>query len=152
MKDNAIVEILLVEDSEFDAELTLEQLKESNISNMIFWVKDGEEALDFLFARGEYIKREVENRPKLILLDLKMPKVDGLQVLEEIRKDRRTKSIPVVMLTSSQEEQDMVRSYELGVNSYIVKPVDSRKFCKAIEELGLYWILLNKPIGTRNHE
>ncbi len=143
MKDDDIIEVLLVEDSEYDAEMALIALQDHNVSNKIHWVKDGQEALDFLFGEGEYSEREIMNRPKVILLDLKMPKVDGLQVLEAIRKDERTKKIPVVMLTSSKEEQDVIRSYELGVNSYIVKPVQFDSFSKAVKEIGMYWLLLN---------
>ena len=141
--DKKIVEILLVEDSEYDAEMTLITLEEKKVSNKIHWVKDGEEALDFLFSRGKYEDRKYEQQPKLILLDLKMPKIDGLQVLGEIRKHEATKYIPVVMLTSSKEERDVVKSYELGVNSYIVKPVEFDKFTNAVQDIGFYWLLLN---------
>jgi two-component system response regulator len=140
-----IIEVLLVEDSEFDAELTINALTDSKVTNHIHWVHDGAEALDYLFGRGAYSEREVEDKPKLILLDLKMPKMDGLQVLEAIRGNENTRRIPVVMLTSSKEEQDLIRSYDLGVNSYIVKPVEFDKFSAAISEVGFYWVLLNQP-------
>ncbi len=139
------VEILLVEDNKNDAELALRSLKKHNLANKILWVKDGAEALDFLFHTGAYANRTSNNIPKVVLLDLKLPKVDGLEVLRKIKADERTKIIPVVVLTSSQEEQDRVNSYKLGVNSYIVKPVEFEKFVSAIEKLGLYWLLLNKP-------
>ena len=140
-----VIEVLLVEDSEFDAELTMNALTEGKVTNAIHWVHDGAEALDYLFGRGAYSTREVMDRPKLILLDLKMPKMDGLQVLEAIRANENTRRIPVVMLTSSKEEQDLIRSYDLGVNSYIVKPVEFDKFSAAIADVGYYWVLLNQP-------
>lgn len=139
------VEILLVEDNKRDADLTMRALKKRNLSNHVEWVKDGEEALEYLFAKGEYQERSIENTPKVILLDLKMPKVGGLEVLKEIRTNPKTKKIPVVVLTSSQEEQDIIQSYEYGVNSYIVKPVDFDKFQDAVADVGFYWLLLNKP-------
>lgn len=140
-----LVEILLCEDNKRDADLTIRSLKKKNVNNNITWVKDGEEALDFLFKRNKYKDRPAENAPRVILLDLKMPKVDGLGVLREVRKHKSTKFIPVVILTSSEEEKDIVQSYELGVNSYIVKPVDFKKFTDAISDVGYYWTLLNKP-------
>ena len=140
------VEILYVEDNPNDAELTIRALKKHNLANKLIHVMDGEEALDFIFAHGKFSERTVENGPKVILLDLKLPKVDGLEVLRKIRMDERTKKFPVVILTSSKEEQDIVRSYELGVNSYIVKPVDFDKFTKAVADLGLYWLLLNQTV------
>ena len=139
------VEILLVEDNPYDAELALRALKENNLANSVVVVTDGEEALDFIFARGAFSQRKVGNGPKVILLDLKLPKVDGLQVLRAIKGDSRTQSIPVVVLTSSTEEKDIVDSYRLGVNSYIVKPVDFEKFTGAVCGLGMYWLLLNQP-------
>ncbi len=138
------VEILIVEDNPHDAEMALRALKKNNLTNKVMVVHDGEEALDFVFARGEFVGREKSRRPKMILLDLKLPKIDGLEVLKEIKGNPVTKVIPVVMLTSSREESDLVRSYELGVNSYIVKPVDFDKFVDAIRDLGFYWLLLNQ--------
>ena len=138
------VEILLVEDNPNDVELTLRALQKQNLSNKVFVVKDGAEALDFMFASGPYAHRKVDKRPRVILLDLKLPKVDGLEVLRRIKTDSRTSHIPVVMLTSSQEERDVVDSYNLGVNSYIVKPVDFSNFVHAVSELGIYWGILNK--------
>ncbi len=141
---NDVVEILLVEDNPNDAELTIRALKKQNLANSLHWVKDGAEALDYIYAKGEYFDRELENRPKVILLDLNLPKIDGLEVLKKIKEDKSTKMIPVVVLTSSREEEDMVKSYNYGVNSYIVKPVDFDKFVKSVSDLGLYWVLLNK--------
>ncbi|HEY4611908.1 MAG TPA: response regulator [Bacteroidota bacterium] len=138
------VEILYVEDNPHDAELTIRALKKHNLANNLVHVMDGEEALDFIFARGKFSERTVENGPKVILLDLKLPKVDGLEVLRAVKSDERTKKFPVVVLTSSKEEQDLVKSYQLGVNSYIVKPVDFDKFTKSVSDLGLYWLLLNQ--------
>jgi Response regulators consisting of a CheY-like receiver domain and a winged-helix DNA-binding domain len=138
------VEILLVEDNPTDAELTLRALKKSRLANRVVHVVDGEEALDFLFARGAYSDRNIEHGPKVVLLDLKLPKVDGLEVLKIVKGDARTKRIPIVILTSSKEEKDMVQSYEAGVNSYIVKPVDFDKFTDAVNGLGMYWLLLNQ--------
>ena len=139
------LEILLVEDSPDDAELTLNALRQNNLANKVHWVEDGEQALDFLFANGEYSDRDVDNKPKLILLDLKLPKVDGMEILNKIKSDEKMKTIPVVILTSSREESDIVKSYEIGVNSYIVKPVDFKQFTKSITDLGLYWLILNQP-------
>lgn len=138
------VEILLVEDNPADAELAVRALKKNNLANKLVIVTDGEEALDFIFARGKYGERKVKNGPKVILLDLKLPKVDGLEVLKAIRSDARTQVIPVVVLTSSKEEKDIIESYRLGVNSYIVKPVDFDKFLSTVKELGFYWLLLNQ--------
>lgn len=139
------VEILLVEDNPDDVELTLHSLKQNHLSNRVQVVRDGQEALDFLFAKGIFASRDPDLQPRVILLDLKMPKVNGLEVLRQIRAARRTKDLPVVVLTSSKEEPDIRESYELGVNSYIVKPVDFEKFTEAIRILGLYWLLLNQP-------
>ncbi len=139
------VEILMVEDNPNDAELALRSLKKNNITNSVVHVTDGEEALDFLFARGKFAHRTLENWPKVVLLDLKLPKVDGLELLRAMRADPRTKLIPVVVLTTSREESDIVESYRLGVNSYIVKPVDFDKFTEAVKDMGLYWLLLNQP-------
>jgi two-component system, response regulator len=138
------VEILLVEDNPRDAELTLRALKKSNLANKVYVVEDGEKALNYIFANGDYAHRNMAHAPKVILLDLKLPKVDGLEVLRKIKADERTRTIPVVVLTSSREERDMVESYKLGVNSYIVKPVDFDKFLDSVGELGLYWLLLNQ--------
>jgi CheY-like chemotaxis protein len=138
------IEILLVEDNPNDVELTLRALKKHNLANKVHVVKDGAEALDYLFANEIYANRDISQSPKVVLLDLKLPKVDGLEVLRQIKSDERTKTIPVVVLTSSREEQDMIESYKLGVNSYIVKPVDFDKFLDAVGELGLYWLLLNE--------
>ena len=138
------VEILLVEDNPSDGELTLRALKKHNLVNKLHWVKDGAEALDFIFANGSYSERKVGSPLRVILLDLKLPKVDGLEVLRRIKSDERTKTVPVVILTSSREEKDIVESYKLGVNSYVTKPVEFENFIKAISELGLYWLLLNK--------
>lgn len=138
------VEILIVEDNPHDAEMALRALKKNNLTNKVLVVHDGEEALDFVFAKGKFADREKSRRPKVILLDLKLPKIDGLEVLREIKSNPVTKVIPVVMLTSSNEESDLVKSYELGVNSYIVKPVDFDKFVDAIRDLGFYWLLLNQ--------
>ena len=143
MKANE-VEILLVEDNPTDVELTLRALKKNNLTNKVHVVTDGAEALDYLFATGTYKEREIDKKPKVVLLDLKLPKVDGLEVLKKIKSDERTRDIPVVVLTSSKEEQDRIESYKLGVNSYIVKPVDFEQFTKSVLELGLYWLLLNE--------
>jgi CheY-like chemotaxis protein len=144
MNEN-MVEILLVEDNPTDVELTLRAFKKNNITNSVKVVKDGAAALDFLFAQGEYADRDINHFPRVILLDLKLPKIDGLEVLRRIKADERTKLIPVVVLTSSQEEQDLMESYKLGVNSYITKPVDFDNFSKAVAALGYYWALLNRP-------
>ena len=138
------VEILLVEDNPQDVELTLRALKKHNLANKVHVAKDGAEALDYLFASGAYEGRDIGKTPKVILLDLKLPKVDGLEVLRKVKAVERTKTIPIVVLTSSREEKDMVESYKLGVNSYIVKPVDFNKFVDAVGDLGLYWLLLNE--------
>jgi len=144
MIENSI-EILLVEDNPNDVELALHALKKNNLTNHIQVVRDGAEALEFLFGSGAYAGREVNHTPKVILLDLKLPKVDGLEVLRRIKSDERTRLIPVVVLTSSREERDIVESYRLGVNSYIAKPVDFEQFTEAVRQLGLYWLLLNQP-------
>ena len=138
------VEILLVEDNPNDIELTLRGLKKHNLANKVSVVGDGAEALEFVFATGAYAHREIENAPKVVLLDLKLPKVDGMEVLRKIKADERTKTIPVVVVTSSHEEQDIVKSYQLGVNSYVVKPVNFDKFARAAAALGLYWMFLNE--------
>ncbi len=143
--DNNSVEILLVEDNLNDVELTLDAFSENNISNYVRVVRDGAEALDYIFCTGVYADRKIENKPKLLLLDLKLPKVDGLEVLRRIKTDSRTRRIPIVVLTSSREERDIVSSYDLGANSYIVKPVDFQQFNEAARSLGLYWLLVNQP-------
>jgi CheY-like chemotaxis protein len=142
---NYPVEILLVEDNPNDVELTLHALKENNLSNHIEVVRDGAEALDFILCQGDYAHRSIDQPPKVILLDLKLPKVDGLEVLKRIKADPKCRMVPVVVLTSSREERDIVESYKLGVNSYIVKPVDFEQFAEAVRGLGLYWLLLNQP-------
>ena len=139
------VEILLVEDNPDDARLTLRALKKNKLTNQLLVVHDGEEALDFIFAREKFSMRAIDDFPRVILLDLKLPKVNGLEVLKEIKKDDRTKFIPVVVLTSSKEESDIRKAYNLGVNSYIVKPVDFENFAITIREIGLYWLMVNIP-------
>lgn len=154
-KDNEI-EILLVEDNMSDAELTIRALRKQNLANNLIHLKNGADALDFIFAQGDYAGRDIQKTPKVILLDLKMPKVDGLEVLSRIRADERTRTIPVVVLTSSKEDPDIAACYALGVNSYIVKPVEFDKFLKAVSELGFYWLLLNQvpyhPSTPRKNE
>jgi two-component system, response regulator len=139
-----MVEILLVEDNPADAELTLHSLRKNQLANSIYVVRDGEEALDFLFCRRAYAGRD-SSIPKLVLLDLKLPKVDGAEVLQAMRAEVRTKAIPVVVLTSSKEQQDVTKMYQLGVNSYIQKPVDFDQFQQTIRQLGLYWLVVNQP-------
>jgi two-component system response regulator len=143
-----VVEILLVEDNPDDVELTLLALRRHKLANHVEVVRDGAEALDFVFGAGAFTGRELRDGPKVILLDLKLPKVDGLEVLRSLKADARTRMIPVVVLTSSQEESDIVGSYQLGVNSYIVKPVDFTQFVEAMRQVGLYWLLVNQaPVG-----
>lgn len=139
-----IVDILLVEDRIEDAELAMMGLKKHNLINNIVWVKDGEEALEYLSATGRYSERNVENRPKLVLLDLKMPKVDGIEVLKKIRSDKHLKPIPVIVMTTSQEDKDLINAYDLNVNAYILKPVDFSSFVDAMQAMGMFWLLLNK--------
>ncbi|MFA6970998.1 MAG: response regulator [Gallionella sp.] len=139
------VEILLVEDNPTDAELAIRALKKSNLANKLVWVKDGAEALEFLFATGAYSERKIGTGPKVILLDLRLPKVDGMEVLRRVKNDERTRTIPVVVLTSSKEDRDVAESYQLGVNSYISKPVEFDEFAKTVSGLGLYWLLVNHP-------
>lgn len=139
------IEILFAEDSIDDAILTIRALEKSGFTNKLHHVKDGAEALNFLYCRGQYVMRNFEDKPKLILVDLKMPKVSGLQVLEKVKSDPELKSVPVVILTSSQEDPDIAKCYSLGANSYIVKPLDSSKFFNSIKEIGLYWMILNQP-------
>jgi two-component system response regulator len=143
-------DILLVDDSPDDTDLALIALRKENLANGIVIVRDGEEALDFLFCSGAFKHRSFDHPPKLVLLDLKLPKIDGLQVLKEIRSDPRTKSIPVVILTSSKEEQDIAMGYSLGVNSYVQKPVDFDQFRSAVKTLGLYWMVVNQPPIARD--
>lgn len=138
------VEILLVEDNPNDAELTLRALKKHHLANKVLHVKDGAEALEFLFANGAYDQRKIENTPRVILLDLKLPKVSGLEVLRKVKSDERTRVIPVVVLTSSREDRDLAECYALGVNSYIVKPVEFENFVRAVSDMGFYWLLLNQ--------
>ena len=143
------IEILLVEDNPYEAELTIRNLKKHHLANKLLHIDDGAEALDFIFSEGKYKTNGVVQTPKLILLDLKLPKVDGLEILRRIKADPATKMIPVVVLTSSNQEKDIIESYKLGANSYIVKPVDFDAFSKAVAELGMYWVLLNKdPFRT----
>jgi two-component system response regulator len=139
------VDILLAEDNTYDAELTIRSLKKVNLANHLLHVKDGAEALDFIFGRGEFTGKKIENRPKVILLDIKMPKVDGIEVLRQIKSNEITRTIPVVIMTSSKEEQDIIASYNLGVNSYVVKPVNFEGFARAVSELGMYWLMVNQP-------
>ncbi|MEP1151736.1 MAG: response regulator [Balneola sp.] len=146
MEVDKTIEILLVEDSDQDAELALRALRKNKISNKVTRLKDGEEALDFLFGEGDFEGRSIYNQPRVILLDLKMPKVDGLEVLKRIRGNEATQTLPVVMLTSSKEERDLVNSYKLGVNSFIVKPVEIDSFTKAVRDIGFYWVILNEML------
>ena len=145
------VDILLVDDSQDDVDLTLHALRAENLANHVFIARDGEEALEFLFCSGPHAQRSFDDPPKLVLLDLKLPKVDGMQVLKQVKGDARTKNIPIVMMTSSREERDLVSSYDLGVNSYIQKPVDFDEFRKIVKLLGLYWLVTNQPPVTNGH-
>jgi CheY-like chemotaxis protein len=147
MDDFKTVEILLAEDNPNDAELTMRALRKNNLANNLVWVKDGEQALDFIFSTGTYSNR-IKGHPRLIMLDLKMPKVNGIEVLQRIKSNEVTKIIPVVMLSSSAEERDIVESYKLGVNSYLVKPVDFTKFVDVVANAGLYWAVMNKSVST----
>lgn len=146
MNETKAVEILLVEDNPRDAELTIRALKKNNLANNLIHIEDGAEALDFLFARGKYKEKETDVLPKVVLLDLKLPKVNGLEVLRIIKEDERTRMIPVVVVTSSTEDPDIKAAYELGVNSYIVKPVQFKDFINAMKQLGIYWLLVNQPL------
>ena len=145
--ETKITDLLLVEDNQYDAELTLSALKQKNLANNLHHVEDGAEALDFIYAKGKFENRKDLPQPGLILLDLKMPKVNGIEVLQKLKSDPITKKIPVVVLTSSKEDPDVKTCYELGVNSYIVKPVDFEAFIAAVIDLGMYWLLLNTPPG-----
>jgi two-component system, response regulator len=146
------IDILLVEDNPDDVDLTLYALKRNNLANSVHIVRDGEEALDFLFCRGRYTERQFNDPPKVVLLDLKLPKVDGLEVLRTVKSDKRTKAVPVVVMTSSKEQRDMVEGYHLGVNSYIQKPVDFDEFRDLIKQLGFYWLVVNQapPVAAFN--
>lgn len=146
------IEILLIEDNPHEAELTIRALKKQNLANKLLHMDDGEEALDFIFSETNTAGSTASFRPKLILLDLKLPKVDGLQILRRLKEDPRTKTIPVVILTSSKEEPDILESYKLGANSYIVKPVNFESFSKVVAELGLYWMILNQEGGMGRKE
>ncbi|HYC48665.1 MAG TPA: response regulator [Burkholderiales bacterium] len=140
------IEILLVEDSPLDAELTITGLKRGKVANTVNWVKDGQEALDYLFREGAYADRE-DVPPRLVLLDLKMPKIDGIEVLRRIKADERTRRIPVVVMTSSEEESDVARSYDLGVNSYVVKPMDFNALAEVTRQAGFYWLAINRSVS-----
>jgi CheY-like chemotaxis protein len=142
------VEILLVEDNPDDVELTLHALRQEKLANTVEVARDGEEALDYIFCRGKHADREFNRQPRVVLLDLKLPKVDGMEVLRQIKGDPRTKAIPVVVLTSSREEKDMVNSYKLGVNAYIQKPVDFDQFRATVKSLGLFWLVINQPLAA----
>lgn len=146
MEDFNAVEILLVEDNPRDAELTVRALKKHNLANSVLVAEDGAEALDFFFCRGKFERRNFTNPPKVVLLDLKLPKVSGLEVLRAVKADKRTSHIPIVVVTSSKQEPDMVEAYKLGANSYVVKPVDFDQFLNAMSSLGLYWLLVNEPL------
>ena len=141
--------ILLVEDNEDDEELTTRALRQAHIANEIVVARDGQEALDFLFGQGAHAGRDLARMPALVLLDIKLPKVTGLEVLQRVRADPRTRLVPIVMLTSSSEDEDMLKSYEHGANSYVRKPVEFRAFAEAVRQLGMYWMLLNQPVPRR---
>ena len=145
MNPKTVVDILLVEDNPHDAELITRAIRKQNIGNPLFLLEDGAEALDFIFSRGAYAERDISVRPKVILLDLKLPKVNGLEVLKEIKTNELTRTIPVVIVTSSREDPDIKAAYELGANSYVVKPVSSDAFIEAMKNLGLFWLLVNQP-------
>lgn len=145
MKMKEQVDILLVEDNPNDAELTIRALKKNNILNNILHLEDGEEVLHYIFGTGKYTERDTQEIPKVILLDLKMPKIDGLDVLRQLKSNEKTKVIPVILLTSSKEDRDIMEGYKLGVNSYIVKPVGFENFVKAVSDIGFYWLLMNQP-------
>ena len=140
-----VIDILLIEDNPNDAELTLRALKKNNVANKVHLITDGAEALEFFFAKGKYEGRDVTSTPKVVILDLKLPKVDGLEILKRVKADERLKVMPIVVLISSKEECDVIESYKLGAKSYIVKPVDFNKFAESIKDLGMYWLLLNEP-------
>lgn len=138
------VEVLLVEDNPDDAELTTRVLQKQNLANRLVWLKNGAQALDFVFARGAYAGRRVDDTPRLMLLDLSLPKVSGLEVLQQVKADPRTRKMPVVVLSSSTQDKDILRTYDLGVNSYVSKPVQFEEFARVVTQLGLYWLLINK--------
>ena len=144
MVDLEQVEILLVEDNPADAEMTLRALRRNNLANKVHWVKDGEEALEFMFRTGAYAARDPAAMPKLVMLDIKMPKIDGIEVLRRLKQSAETRAVPVVVMTSSNEERDVMESYRLGVNSYIVKPVQFDAFLETVAKIGLYWVLTNR--------
>ena len=145
MMSTGIVDVLLVEDNPQDADLTIRSLKKFNLANSIFVVEDGAEAIDFIFCSGKYVERDIAHPPKVIFLDLKLPKLNGLEVLKRLKGDERTRQIPVVVVTSSREDPDIKSAYSLGVNSYVIKPVDFELFAECVSKLGLYWLLVNQP-------
>jgi two-component system, response regulator len=145
MSSSIAVDILIVEDNPYDLEMTMRGLQKARLVNNIHVARDGEEALEFIFCEGAHAGRNIDDRPRVVMLDLKLPKVDGLEVLTRMKADARTRSIPVVMMTSSTEQSDLIESYTLGVNSYVVKPVNFESFVQAVADLGLYWMLLNQP-------
>lgn len=138
------LEILLIEDNQHDADLIIRTLKKNNVGNKVMHLPDGTDALDFLFAEGKYSKRKIEDKPKIIVLDLNLPKLSGIEVLRKIKNDERTKTIPVIVMTASSEAKDILESYQIGVNGYVVKPVAFEDFAKAVSDLGFYWLLVNK--------
>ncbi len=150
MDKNREIEILLVEDNATDAELIIRTFRKNNLDNNIVWVKDGAEALDFMFAKGKYRDRDKNTLPKVVLLDLRLPKVDGLEVLRVLKNDERTKCVPVVVLTSSKDDRDIVESYKLGVNSFVSKPVEFDSFVEVITDLGFYWLIMNRIAGDNS--
>jgi len=149
--NSVALDILLVEDNQDDTDLALHTLRREKLTNNIFVVRDGEEALDFLFCRGAFANRTMDHPPKMVLLDLKLPKVNGMEVLKQVKSDFRTRTIPVVIMTSSKEERDLVASYNLGANSYIQKPVDFDKFRETVKSVGLYWLIINQPPVAQQH-
>ena len=146
MTDNDFVEILIIEDNDSDLELALRALRKANLANKVLALRDGTQALDYLFGEGEFAGRDVNSHPRVVLLDLKLPKVNGTEVLRRMKSDPRTATVPVVVLTSSNEERDRLASYQLGANSFIVKPVEFDSFSRAVTEIGMYWMLLNRPL------